>query len=67
MDDKLSKSLMYIADAVETGYSAVFTFGVKELLNTKERQELASVLRDLSVSQASGIKISNFNNQSRKL
>jgi len=51
MNENIIKSIMYVADAVETGYSSVFTFGVKEILNTSERKELAQLLRDLSASQ----------------
>lgn len=46
--NKLSKSLEYIADSAETGYSALFTFAVKEILSTEERRTLSSVLRNLA-------------------
>lgn len=46
--EKLSKALNYIADATDTGYSAIFTFAVKEILDTKEKGELALYLRNLA-------------------
>lgn len=51
MNEKLNKALNYIADSTESGYSALFTYGVKEILNHEERRELAKVLRNLTVSQ----------------
>lgn len=52
MDElKKSKSLGYIADSIESGYSALFTYGVKEILDSEERRELATLLRNLTVSQ----------------
>lgn len=47
--EKLQKALGYIADATETGYSALYTFGVKEILNYQERQALARILQNLAV------------------
>jgi len=58
MNERLQKSLMYVADAIDTGYSSVFTFGVKELLNNQERAELATILRNLSASQGLEFSIS---------
>lgn len=65
--DKISRSLMYVADAVESGYTAVFTFGIKELLDTKERQELSSILRDLAASRDNSMILNTNLNRSRKL
>jgi hypothetical protein len=48
---KQDKVVEYIADSIETGYSSVFTFAVKEILNAKERTELANFLRSLTSSQ----------------
>jgi len=57
--DRISRSLMYVADAIESGYSSVFTFGVKEILNNEERKEVASLIRELSASRTPG----NFNHR----
>jgi len=48
--EKLQKALGYIADATETGYSALYTYGTKEILCSKERQALASILQNLAKS-----------------
>lgn len=52
VQEKFGRVLNYVADSVETGYSAVFTFAVKEILNAQERREFASFLRDLTASQS---------------
>lgn len=49
--NRMTKALEYIADSVESGYSALFTYGVKEVLNNEERRELANFLRNLTISQ----------------
>jgi hypothetical protein len=67
MNEKIARSLMYVADAIESGYSSVFTFGVKELLDNKERQELAQLIRELSASQSPVIHFSPGLDQSRTL
>jgi len=55
--EKFSKVLNYIADSAETGYSAVFTFAVKELCDQKERTELVQFLRNQATSQANPLRI----------
>jgi len=47
---KQERVLNYIADSIESGYSAVFTFAVKELLNANERTEIAKTIRNLAIS-----------------
>lgn len=49
--NRMTKALEYIADSVESGYSALFTYGVKEVLNNEERRELANFLRNQTISQ----------------
>jgi hypothetical protein len=61
--EKYEKVLKYVADSVETGYTSVFTFAVKELLTSQERQEFASFLRNLSASQS----LSNFQKTNNNL
>jgi hypothetical protein len=57
---KLQRVLDYVADSVETGYSSVFTFAVKEILNSKERGEFAEFLRNLTHSKnPSDLRIHN--------
>lgn len=51
-NQKFVKVLEYIADSVETGYSSVFTFAVKELLTAQERTEFAGYLRNLTYTQS---------------
>lgn len=46
--DKLKKTLNLIADAVESGYSSVFTFATRENLDRTERGELSEILRHLA-------------------
>lgn len=48
MDRKFSKALLLIADAVESGYSALFTFAVRESLTMNERAELVRILQQLA-------------------
>lgn len=48
MQQNIVRALGYVADSVESGYTALFTFGIKEILNPEERSELAQSLRDLS-------------------
>lgn len=48
MSENLNKSLHYVADSIESGYSALFTYGTKEILCTKERRELTQLLRELA-------------------
>lgn len=43
--EKLKNSLELIAGSIDTGYSAVYTYAVKEILDTQERQQLAAVIR----------------------
>lgn len=52
MKEKYSKCFEYIADSIETGYSSIFTFAVKELLNSEERREVSLIIRNLSVSHS---------------
>lgn len=43
------RALGYVADSVESGYTALFTFGIKEVLEPQERSYLARSLRDLAL------------------
>lgn len=45
---RIQDSLLMIADSVESGYSSVFTFAVKEKLNREERQKVATLIRELA-------------------
>lgn len=45
---KLNKTLDLIADSIVTGYSSVYTFAVKENLDTEERREVAELLRNFT-------------------
>lgn len=45
---KISKSISMIADAAESGYTALFTYAVKESLSQQERNELVNSLRALA-------------------
>lgn len=46
--EKLKIALNYVADATDTGYSALYTFAVKEYLDAKEKGEFAQYLRNLA-------------------
>lgn len=48
MQQNIVRALGYMADSVESGYTALFTFGIKEILNPEERSTLAQSLRELS-------------------
>lgn len=50
MNSKQLKSLELIADSIESGYSSLFTYAVKENLNANERQELSQFIKELSRS-----------------
>lgn len=50
--ENLSRALDLIAGSVESGYSSVFSFAVKETLNAQERAVLASSLRTLAREQS---------------
>ena len=50
--ENLSRALDLIAGSVESGYSSVFTFAVKETLTAQERTVLASGLRILAREQS---------------
>lgn len=45
---KYQKSIDMIADSIESGYTALFTFAIKEDLDSKEKRLLAQTLRNLA-------------------
>lgn len=51
---KLGQALDLIAGSIETGYSSVYTYAVKEMLSTPEKQKLATLIRRYS-SEIKGI------------
>lgn len=48
MDPKLIESLKLIADSVDNGYTALFTYATKEKLDRNERNELSSLIRSIA-------------------
>jgi hypothetical protein len=50
---KLGQALDLIAGSIETGYSSVYTYAVKEFLSNSEKQQLAALIRRFS-TQISG-------------
>lgn len=48
--EKLQRSLWLIAQAMESGYSSLFTFAVKENLDREERKRLSLILQNLALS-----------------
>lgn len=57
MDEtKLNRSLENIADSIDSGYSALFTFTVKEYLSVEEKAELSQKLRKLASTQNQHLK-----------
>jgi len=71
-NEKISKSISMIADAAESGYTALFTYAVKESLSQQERNELVNSLRALaqettldivSVPQLDRLNISSYSNR----
>lgn len=50
--ENIVKALSYTADAVATGYTAVFTFGIKEILDTSERTAMSQMLQSLAANPA---------------
>lgn len=56
-NEKISKSLNLIADAAESGYTALFTYAVKESLSQQERTELVSSLRALAEEKSIDINL----------
>lgn len=48
--EKLQKSLWLEAQAMESGYSSLFTFAVKDNLDREERKRLSLILQNLAFS-----------------
>lgn len=48
MSDRINKALEMIADSITSGYSALFTFAVKETLTESERGQVAHMIRELA-------------------
>lgn len=46
---KIQRSIELIADSIDSGYSALFTFAVKENLNNEERAQIAGLIRNLAI------------------
>jgi len=65
---KISKSISMIADAAESGYTALFTYAVKESLSQQERNELVTSLRALAQEETIDItavpQLDHFSNSS---
>lgn len=48
MSDNISRALVMMADSVTSGYSALFTFAVRETLTALEREQVSLMLKDLA-------------------
>lgn len=48
MKENQRKSLDLIADSIQSGYSSLFTYAVKETLTAEEREDLSKIIRNLA-------------------